>query len=549
MTRTVEGMDALSRGAWQEAKAAFEGAVGEDPSPQALEGLAHATRFLGEASASLEARERAFRAYREAGDRDAAARTAAWLAYDSVVFRGDAAVGRGWFARAHRLLDEAEDAEEAGWLAFLEGEVVLLAENDTARAGELAATATAIGRRAGITDLELLGLSLEGLAAVAAGDVSEGMRLLDEATAAAVSGEFAAPHFAGAACCHMIYACERVRDVDRAAQWCQTVRGICERWHVPQLFGFCRSHYASVLIWRGEWDEAEAELSAATEAFERGAPALVFEALVRLAELRRRQGRLDEAEELCERISWHPDATLCLAEVAYDREDFQHATDLLDRHRRSLSPADALARSPAIELAVRVAIASGSLDVAEETLTELRSLSETVESAPLRASVRFSEGLLAMAKRRDEDARRELEDAVDIWSSAGAPLEAAAARIELGRVLRRSGRAERAVDELRRAAEALSDLGATREAERAQALLDEAIAAESGRGSGEKGPLSERELEVLRLAASGLTDGEISERLVVSPHTVHRHMANIRAKLGERSKAGVVAKAAREGLL
>jgi pimeloyl-ACP methyl ester carboxylesterase/DNA-binding CsgD family transcriptional regulator len=61
--------------------------------------------------------------------------------------------------------------------------------------------------------------------------------------------------------------------------------------------------------------------------------------------------------------------------------------------------------------------------------------------------------------------------------------------------------------------------------------------------------LTEREVEVLRLVASGLSDGEIAERLVVSPHTVHRHVANVRAKLGEPSRAAAVASAARLGLL
>ena len=100
----------------------------------------------------------------------------------------------------------------------------------------------------------MLALSLTGLARVAAGEIAEGMRELDQATAAAVAGELSGLHFAGAVCCHMIYACERVHDVERAAQWCETVRGFTEQWSVPQLFGFCRSHYASVLIWRGRVD-------------------------------------------------------------------------------------------------------------------------------------------------------------------------------------------------------------------------------------------------------------------------------------------------------
>jgi DNA-binding NarL/FixJ family response regulator len=66
---------------------------------------------------------------------------------------------------------------------------------------------------------------------------------------------------------------------------------------------------------------------------------------------------------------------------------------------------------------------------------------------------------------------------------------------------------------------------------------------------GDAGPLSGREVDVLRLVADGLSDREIAERLVVSPHTVHRHVANIRAKLGQPSRAAAAAHAARLGLI
>lgn len=61
--------------------------------------------------------------------------------------------------------------------------------------------------------------------------------------------------------------------------------------------------------------------------------------------------------------------------------------------------------------------------------------------------------------------------------------------------------------------------------------------------------LSAREREVLSLVANGLSDREIAQQLVVSPHTVHRHVANIRHKLGRGSRTAAVAEAARLGLL
>ena len=442
------GYEALARGAWDDAKAHFERS-GEQA--EALEGWAQAARFLGEGDASLEARARAFRAYRGRGDSRSAARAAAWLAYDTVVFRGDDAVAQGWFGHAHRLLADSDDTEEHGWLAFLEGEVALVAHGDTARAAEHATQALEVGRRLGVMDLEMLALSLTGLARVAAGEISAGMRELDQATAAAVAGEMSGLHFAGAVCCHMIYACERVHDVERAAQWCETVGGFAEQWSVPQLFGFCRSHYASVLMWRGEWNAAEAELEAASLAFQRGAPALVYESILRLAELRRRQNQPAEAAELCERIAWHPAAQLCLAEIALDRGDARAAQDLVARHLRALPPGERLGRAPGLELAVRVHLAMQDVRAAEAVVDELHELADAAATAPLRASLRFSRGLLARARGESAAARRELEDAVDLWSRMRAPYEIARGHIALAELALQTDAPEEAARELRRA--------------------------------------------------------------------------------------------------
>ena len=465
------GSEALGRGAWDAAKAAFERALADGEGAEALEGWAQAARFLGEGDASLDARARAFRAYRGRGDARSAARTAAWLAYDTVVFRGDDAVAQGWFRHAHRLLADDDEGVESGWLAFLEGEVALVAHGDAARAAEHAAQAVEVGRRTGVMDLEMLGLSLIGLARVAAGQIDEGMRELDQATAAAMGGELSGLHFAGAVCCHMIYACERVHDVERAAQWCETVRGFSEEWNVPQLFGFCRAHYASVLIWRGRWNDAEAELTAASREFERGAPALVYEGILRLAELRRRQRRPEEAAELCERVAWHPAAQLCLGEIALDRGDAPGALALVARHLRALPQGERLGRAPALELAVRVHLAMDDVRAAEAGVEDLQALADTAGTAPLRASARFARGLVARARGDSADAKRDLEDAVDLWSRMRVPYELARGRIALAELALQTGRADEAALELRQARSALQGLAAPTELERVEAML------------------------------------------------------------------------------
>jgi hypothetical protein len=242
------GTAALARGDWENARAAFEAALGEEETAEALEGLGMAAWWLDDAATTFEARERAYRLYRERGERVAAARLARWLAWDYNAFRGEPAVANGWLQRAHRLLDGIEAGAEHGWLALREGEVALLLGNDTGKARELAVSSAELGRSLGEIDLEMVGLALEGLALVSEGRVEEGMRRLDEASAAAMAGELRDLNAVGASCCYLIFACERVRDYDRAAQWCERVKEFCRRWRIRPLFAVCRTHYAAVLV-------------------------------------------------------------------------------------------------------------------------------------------------------------------------------------------------------------------------------------------------------------------------------------------------------------
>ena len=148
-----------------------------------------------------------------------------------------------------------------------------------------------------------------------------------------------------------------------------------------------------------------------------------------------------------------------------------------------------------------------------------------------------------MARGGYQDARRACEDALDRFAEVAAPYDAARARLGLARALAALGRDDAAAAEAKAARVAFAALGAIREVRRAEAPLSDDATRRS------LSDLTPRELEVLRLVAQGLNTAEIAERLVVSPHTVHRHMANIRAKLRLPSRAAAVAHAARVGLL
>ena len=140
----------------------------------------------------------------------------------------------------------------------------------------------------------------------------------------------------GLACCYLIAACERIRDYERAVQWCDRLKAFCTRWGLRPLFAVCRTQYASVCMWRGAWEEAEQELTSASDELAACRPAMTGEGLARLGELRRRQGKLDEAMALFERCGSHPLASLGRASVNFDRGDFKTGADLAERHLRRL---------------------------------------------------------------------------------------------------------------------------------------------------------------------------------------------------------------------
>jgi LuxR family maltose regulon positive regulatory protein len=563
LARLEAGRAALNRGGWDDAREAFEAALAESESADALEGLGWALFWLDRTEEALEVRERAFRLYREQGDARAAARMAYGLAVDCIDLRGEAPAS-GWLERARRLLEGLEPGAEHGWLALWEGHFALLNRREPDAAREHGHTALQTGRRLGLLDLEMLALALEGLVLVAEGQVDEGMRRLDEATASALAGEMGALDAVGATCCFLVHACERVRDYDRAAQWGERVERFSRQWGITPALTVCRTQHAAMLIGQGEWAKAEEELERAIDRLSASRPLLVADGVEQLAELRRRQGRWDEAEELFGRVEGRSLSLLGRGAIALDRGDVASAADLLERFLRRTPPDNWNGRATALELLVRSRLALGLGAEAEAASTSLRVLEGQVSTLTIRAAARQAEAALQAAAGECEEARRSYEDAVDLYLQAQAPFEAAQARLDLAGCLLGVDRPGPARQEARSALECFQGLGAARESFRAETLLKEidegrepaatAFAVTSGRPAAPAAatadhPLTAREIEVLRLVAEGLSDKEIAERLHLSGHTVHRHISNVRTKLGLPSRSAAVAWAAQQGLL
>jgi LuxR family transcriptional regulator, maltose regulon positive regulatory protein len=394
-----------------------------------------------------------------------------------------------------------------------------------------------------------MGLALEGEALVAEGEFTEGLRLLDGAAATAIasgSDDFAC---VTSTCCSMLAACEVAGDIDRASQWCQVTTEYALRYGMRNIFAICRASYAGVLISCGHWTEAEAELEQAAHEFAQIRPGMPSQATARLAELRRRQGRFSEAADLFGLIEGRRDALLGSAALALAREDSERAGDLAERFLRQAPARDRAWRAMALEIVVRARARGGELEVAERALEELRAIAAAAPAEPLRARAMAAAGALAMAQGDAVCARRHFEDAVDLFRRCAAPYEIAQARLGLAQANSRSGRTSAAREEAEAARATFAQLGAGHDLEVAARLL--AGLGEADRDASTPQPaagLTTREREVLQLIAGGLTNGEIATRLVISEHTVHRHVTNILRKLGVSSRVGATAYAHRHGL-
>ncbi len=286
------------------------------------------------------------------------------------------------------------------------------------------------------------------------------MRRLDESAVAATAGEIADVMWIGKVCCNLIAACERVGDVERATQWCAEVKEFARRWELRTLFNTCRTQYAAVLLQGDAWDEAEAELEAAVDAFAGGRRAALFEGTAQLGELRRRQGRLDEARALFGRSELSRTARIGSVELALDEGDPATALALAERLDRATEKTRPTDRVAVLRVLVRAAVECGRVETALAAAGELDRLAEDLGTTRAKAVAARAGGEAAYAAGDLELARRRLEDAVDLFGLCESPYERARARLVLARVLARLGSAKRATSEARAARKAFRELDA-----------------------------------------------------------------------------------------
>lgn len=531
-----KGRQAFSIGKWEKARELLERALKEEESAEVYEELAWACWWLNDVSGTFENRSKAYNLFLENNDKLGASRNASWTGLDYIEFKGEFAVASGWFQRAENLLKGIPDSWELGLIKILKARWAFQVEKNTKLAFKLIDESIELNKTLKSIDGEMLAEALKGFILVIQGKISEGMPLLDEATMLALNSEQGDIKVTTITCCYLIDACERIRDYERASQWCNNVKEICKRWRYKAMFSNCRMKYAGILIWKGEWKEAEEELLTAATELKEFRPIQVNACIVRLADLKRRQGKWAEAEDLLNNVESHPLKQLYLADLYYDKGEYEKALNMAERYLRRFSLYEKAERITAVEVLLRINIKLGKFDEAKKLLNELKDITASINTPPLKAALLSAEGNLNFANNNYEMARQNLEDAVDIYEKIGSYFEASRNRIILSQVLIKLNKLSQAEMELNTMMKDFKKLGAERDFEKAKHILKNLYRnnTEINKNIYE---FTGRELEVLKLIAEGKNNEEIAEKLFLSVRTVEKHITNIYNKMGVSGKS------------
>jgi class 3 adenylate cyclase len=470
---TAQGREAAARGAWAEAYELLAPAArtlgGED-----LEALANAAFWTGKLDEAIEYREQAHAAFVAEGDKKRAALLALIISRDYLM-KFDTAVSAGWSAKAQRLLADEEESEAHGYLEVSQA-------LDASFKGDLegselhAERAAEFGKRFGDRNLEAMARVTVGRVLVLRGEVDRGLALLDEATAAAISGELE-PWTTGFIYCCTITSSSGVGDFRRAKEWTEAANRWCDRTQTRGFPGACRVHRASIMRLQGDWPTAEQEAEQACEELGAFDPFTTGAGFYEIGEIRRRRGDFAAAEEAYRQAKeWGRDPQPGLALLRLAQGKAESAATAI---KRSLANSeDAVATIRRLPAQVEISLATNDLRGARTAAEQLDEMVDRFKVGNMRApafdaTVYLAWGQIRLAEQDFEGAIDAFERSVETWRTVGAPYEVAEAQLHLGMALRRAGQEDEAREELIAARSTFERLGAALDVERIAELLGE----------------------------------------------------------------------------
>jgi DNA-binding CsgD family transcriptional regulator len=505
-----------------------------------LELLAGSAYMLGREDAYVAAWELAYHSHLKAGDTARAALCTWWIG-DYLRFRGESARATGWFARGGSLLDQGGDNCVARGFLLLPAIHDFVSVHDYEAAFAVAAEAGEIGAHFADRDLTALAMMEKGHALVRQGRASEGLRLVDE-TMVAVTTEQPSPVIAGIVYCTTIAFCQAVFELGRAQEWTEAHTAWCQRQSDMRAYmGACLVHRAEIMMLAGNWSAAMAEVRRA-EGYTQGVlnERVLGDAAYRRGEVHFLRGELDSAEEAyreASRRGREPQPGLALLRLAQGEGEAAVAS-----LRRALGEAsEPLRRAALLPAYVEIMLAVDDLEEALAGCRDLEDVAERQGSRALAAMAKYARGAVDLADGNGRAALVALRQACRAWQELGVPREIARTRLLVGQACAALGDRDTAAMELEAARDTFEKLGATPELTRAESLR-------AGLENRDTHGLTARELQILRVLATGKSNREIAAALVISDHTVRRHLQNIFAKLGVRSRAAATAFAIRHHL-
>jgi DNA-binding NarL/FixJ family response regulator len=532
--RLAAGNAALQRADWSTAQAEFELAIRSSDSPEARDGLGLALWWLNEIDAAHRQRALAYSGYKERGEWGAAARLACWLGREQVFLHGNIAAMQGWFARAARLIELVPPGIDQAWFHILRASMIA----PPAEMAQIAEQTITAARRWQHSELEAFALAFGGQAQIALGWVERGLQQLDEAMTMVTSGEVRDFTIISEVFCALLSACETAGDLVRSEQWCRAAADFAEYHHCSFLSAYCRTTYGSLMTALGRWSDAEQALTEAIRAFEQGHKWLRIHAVIRLAGLRVAQDRIEEAEIMLAGLEDYGNAVVPIARLHLRKGEAAFARAVLEQ---ALTEREALTlhQREALLTLIEVLLALDDVAAADAALQRLVDLTQHAQSHMLTAQIELTRGSIQLRQGAVDAAQASFARALATLKAYDQSMLAGQVRLKMALSLQTSDPAG-AIVWARAALATFDRLGVPYDRAEAVKLL-RTLGAPTQSAPRSRKPLTEREIEIVGLLASGLTNREIAERLVISAKTVEHHVSSILNKLNLRSRTEAAA--------